>query len=175
MQGWGRAKVVTAEGTTLHSTGFYAQVQKPFFPGVPGDEVEESVDAFGDSCIAIAEGDVVEVLAAGGGWLYGRLVGDVERCGYFPEARVAWMGQPQEAQQAQAAVEAPARELWECPACGEPNGAERTACNNCLRPRDDEPEAHWSCPRCGEPNRADRPLCNNCKQPRQHALRAAPA
>ncbi|CAK0862265.1 unnamed protein product, partial [Prorocentrum cordatum] len=154
-----------ADGAALHSTGFFAQVRTAFSPGTPGDSVEEAVDPFTDSCIAIAEGDVVEVLAAGGGWLYGRLVGNPAHAGYFPEARVAWMGKPGQEQAGDHRGERP-RELWHCPACDEPNGAARAACNNCGRGRAHEPQDRWACPACGEPNRGDRPLCNNCKRPR---------
>lgn len=175
--GEGAAEAVAADGTVLHSTGFFARVRNAFSPGTPGDSVEEAVDPFSDSCIAIAEGDVVEVLAAGGGWLYGRLVGNPSHVGYFPEARVAWMGRtgqeqgPGAAQDPGAArADAPSeerpRELWQCPACDEPNGAGRSACNNCGLARGPDPRARWTCPSCEEPNRADRPLCNNCKRPR---------
>lgn len=72
--------------------GALMKVGVPFSPGCPGDD-EEDVD-FSESCIALAEGDVVEVIATGGGWLYGRVVGSPERVGYFPENRVTWVGQP---------------------------------------------------------------------------------
>jgi len=68
------------------------QVVQGFSPGSPGDAEEEV--SFAESCIALAEGDVVEVAASGGGWVYGRVVGDPERVGYFPETRVWWLGRP---------------------------------------------------------------------------------
>merc|ERR1712129_460886 len=43
-----------------------------------------------DHCLALQGGEVVEVLGAGAGWLYGRLVGPENKEGYFPEDRAAW-------------------------------------------------------------------------------------
>eukprot|EP00929_Paragymnodinium_shiwhaense_P050190 TRINITY_DN25293_c0_g1_i2.p1 TRINITY_DN25293_c0_g1~~TRINITY_DN25293_c0_g1_i2.p1 ORF type:complete len:609 (+),score=100.36 TRINITY_DN25293_c0_g1_i2:174-2000(+) len=77
---------------TQTQDGALMQVAVAFSPGAPGDSQEE-VD-FHESCIALAEGDVVEVVASGGGWLYGRVVGAPERVGYFPESRVSYVGQP---------------------------------------------------------------------------------
>lgn len=68
------------------------QVARSFSPGSPGDAEEEV--SFAEVCIALAEGDLVEVAASGGGWLYGRVVGAPERAGYFPETRVAWLSRP---------------------------------------------------------------------------------
>eukprot|EP00930_Biecheleria_cincta_P043615 TRINITY_DN29936_c0_g1_i1.p1 TRINITY_DN29936_c0_g1~~TRINITY_DN29936_c0_g1_i1.p1 ORF type:complete len:615 (-),score=110.54 TRINITY_DN29936_c0_g1_i1:22-1866(-) len=79
---------------TQTGDGMLVQVVKNFSPGVPGDSEEEATESFADSCIALAEGDVVEVAAAGGGWVYGRVVGAPDRVGYFPETRVAWLGRP---------------------------------------------------------------------------------
>lgn len=41
--------------------------------------------------LVLAGGEIAEVLAAGGGWLYGRLVAAPACVGYFPQDRVAWM------------------------------------------------------------------------------------
>jgi len=138
--------------------GLMMQVEKDFSPGVPGDAQEE-VD-FSESCIALAEGDVVEVVATGGDWLYGRVVGAPDRVGYFPENRVSWLGMPvsdmlspekltavhnactvgaaasaasveAQAPLTASAVVAASEERWTCPACEEPNRAHRDECNNC--------------------------------------------
>jgi hypothetical protein len=82
------------EEVTMTKPGTLMKVNASFSPGFPGDN-EEEVN-FCDSCIALAEEDVVEVVAAGGGWLYGRVVGAPERVGYFPENRVSWVGKPVE-------------------------------------------------------------------------------
>lgn len=75
---------------TMTEQGRLVQVVRNFSPGIPGDSEEEV--SFSDSCIALAEGDVVEVAAAAGGWLYGRVVGSPDRIGYFPETRISWLG-----------------------------------------------------------------------------------
>eukprot|EP00435_Cladocopium_sp_Y103_P001422 s5642_g1.t1 len=72
--------------------GVLVKVVQDFAPGSPGDKEEEV--AFADSCLALAQGDVVEVAASGGGWVYGRVVGAPDRHGYFPETRVSWLGRP---------------------------------------------------------------------------------
>lgn len=72
--------------------GRLVHVRRDFSPGNPGDAEEEV--PFSESCLAVAEGDLVEVLAAGGGWIFGRVVGAPERSGYLPETRVAWLGRP---------------------------------------------------------------------------------
>ncbi|CAE8722585.1 unnamed protein product, partial [Polarella glacialis] len=82
----------TGVEATRTEQGMLVQVTQSFSPGSPGDAEEEV--SFSGSCIALAEGDVVEVAAAGGGWLYGRVVGAPERNGYFPETRVSWVGRP---------------------------------------------------------------------------------
>lgn len=74
--------------------GVLVKVVENYSPGSPGDKEEEV--AFAESCLALAEGDVVEVAASGGGWVYGRVVGSPERHGYFPETRVSWLGKPVE-------------------------------------------------------------------------------
>merc|ERR1711998_791049 len=57
------------------------------------DDVED--ETWQKSCLAIQEGEVVEVMAAGGGWLYGRITGvETERVGYFPENRITWLCSP---------------------------------------------------------------------------------
>merc|ERR1719491_1120002 len=58
------------------------------------DFAAEDVDdlSWRNCCLAIKEGEVVEVMAAGGGWLYGRIAGsEPERAGYFPENRIYWL------------------------------------------------------------------------------------
>lgn len=79
---------------TRTGDGTLVKVVKSFSPGCPGDSEEEATETFADSCIALAEGDVVEVAASGGGWVYGRVVGAPDRVGYFPETRVTWLGRP---------------------------------------------------------------------------------
>jgi transcription antitermination factor NusG len=74
--------------------GMLARVGSGFSPGIPGDAEEESAESFWENCLALAPGDVVEVVAAAGGWLYGRVVGAPDRAGFFPENRVSWIGQP---------------------------------------------------------------------------------
>ncbi|CAE7456897.1 unnamed protein product [Symbiodinium natans] len=74
--------------------GVLVKVVANYSPGSPGDKEEEVT--FAESCLALAEGDVVEVAASGGGWVYGRVVGSPERHGYFPETRVSWLGKPVE-------------------------------------------------------------------------------
>jgi len=54
------------------------------------DEIA-SRDVASDNLLAVREGDMAEVLASAGGWLYGRILGEPERIGYFPEDRVAWV------------------------------------------------------------------------------------
>lgn len=77
----------------LEAGNFVAIVNCAFSPGGVSDAQEEAA-SFSDSCIAIAHGDVVEVIASAGGWLYGRVVGCPERCGYFPENRISFLGAP---------------------------------------------------------------------------------
>jgi len=77
--------------------GWLVRVGASFSPGTPGDAAEELADQtadFGECCLALAPGDVVEVAASAGGWLYGRVVGAPDRIGYFPENRVCWVGRP---------------------------------------------------------------------------------
>eukprot|EP00439_Symbiodinium_sp_Y106_P045915 s1143_g5.t2 len=55
----------------------------------PSDVEDDKV--FRESCLDLSEGDIVEVIAGGGGWFYGRVIsgsGDITRMGYFPENRV---------------------------------------------------------------------------------------
>jgi len=66
-----------------------ACVTHPFVPDIEAEEEE-----FRDRCLELGEGDVVEVVAGGGAWLYGRVVGMPERAGFFPESRVSWVGRP---------------------------------------------------------------------------------
>merc|ERR1711959_257441 len=53
-----------------------------------GSSTESSVD-----CLPLSEGDIIEVLGSGGGWLYGRHV-STRFFGYFPENRVAFPDPP---------------------------------------------------------------------------------
>lgn len=43
-----------------------------------------------EQCLHLKGGELVEVMAAGAGWLYGRLALKPEIMGYFPEDRAAW-------------------------------------------------------------------------------------
>lgn len=56
--------------------------------GVGGEEASMQ------GLLALAEGDLVEVQAAGGGWLFGHLVHATDCAGFFPESCVAWIGRP---------------------------------------------------------------------------------
>ncbi|CAJ1330703.1 unnamed protein product, partial [Effrenium voratum] len=62
----------------------------------PTDVEDDKV--FRDSCLDLSEGDIVEVIAGGAGWFYGRVISttaegaQVDRMGYFPENRVSWIG-----------------------------------------------------------------------------------
>jgi len=47
----------------------YASVAEAFRPGDVEDE-----KSFHESCLELEEGNVVEVVAGGGGWLYGRII-----------------------------------------------------------------------------------------------------
>eukprot|EP00928_Gymnodinium_smaydae_P070946 TRINITY_DN54670_c0_g1_i1.p1 TRINITY_DN54670_c0_g1~~TRINITY_DN54670_c0_g1_i1.p1 ORF type:complete len:561 (-),score=89.26 TRINITY_DN54670_c0_g1_i1:165-1847(-) len=56
---------------------------------------DEHAAAFGaGGALNLEEGDVVEVVAAAGGWLYGRIVDSDIREGFFPENCVTWLGRP---------------------------------------------------------------------------------
>jgi len=89
---WLGASADSQEEAARTQQGALVKVVQDFAPGSPGDKEEEV--AFADSCLALAEGDVVEVAASGGGWVYGRVVGAPDRHGYFPETRVSWLGRP---------------------------------------------------------------------------------
>merc|ERR1711865_645759 len=55
------------------SAGVIVRVGSSFSPGTPGDAEEELADQakdFSECCLALAPGDVVEVAASGGGWVY---------------------------------------------------------------------------------------------------------
>lgn len=47
-----------------------------------------------EGILELAEGDVIEVLAAGGVWTYGHKLGHPQTLGFFPESCVAWLGRP---------------------------------------------------------------------------------
>lgn len=57
-------------------------------------EVQNDSGDLQESCLTLQGGEVVEILAAGAGWLYGRLVSltdaDSNAEGFFPEDRAAW-------------------------------------------------------------------------------------
>lgn len=57
-------------------------------------ELMEADDGFKDSCLSLDAGDVLEVEASGGQWLYGKIANDPGRSGFFPMNRVAWLGRP---------------------------------------------------------------------------------
>eukprot|EP00747_Dinoflagellata_sp_TGD_P211950 gnl/TRDRNA2_/TRDRNA2_85111_c0_seq1.p1 gnl/TRDRNA2_/TRDRNA2_85111_c0~~gnl/TRDRNA2_/TRDRNA2_85111_c0_seq1.p1 ORF type:complete len:469 (-),score=42.63 gnl/TRDRNA2_/TRDRNA2_85111_c0_seq1:56-1402(-) len=59
----------------------------PFAPAEVADN-----ETLRESCLELAVGDVLEVVAGGGGWLFGWPLGDSVRAGYFPENRVSWLG-----------------------------------------------------------------------------------
>lgn len=44
------------------------------------------------NCLQLSVGDLVEVHATSGMWLYGRIHGNPEAAGFFPEGSVAWIG-----------------------------------------------------------------------------------
>lgn len=89
---WLSATAENKQEAARTQQGVLVKVVQDFAPGSPGDKEEEA--AFADSCLALAQGDVVEVAASGGGWVYGRVVGAPDRHGYFPETRVSWLGRP---------------------------------------------------------------------------------
>lgn len=78
------------------------RVEEPF----RGSGGLKKMSSFSESCLEIKEGDVMEVLASAGGWLYGRVVGAPDRVGYFPETRVTWIGRPTSAVPSTRAVQA---------------------------------------------------------------------
>lgn len=80
------------------------RVEEPF----RGSGDLKKMSSFSESCLEIKEGDVMEVLASAGGWLYGRVVGAPDRVGYFPETRVTWIGRPTSAVPSTRAVQATA-------------------------------------------------------------------
>lgn len=57
-------------------------------------ELMEADDGFKDSCLSLDAGDVLEVEASGGQWLYGKIANEPARSGLFPMNRVAWLGRP---------------------------------------------------------------------------------
>lgn len=59
-----------------------------------GSHLAEDFERFGQRPLAIKRGEVVEVIASTGGWLYGNVLGVPERHGCFPENSIAWMGRP---------------------------------------------------------------------------------
>jgi len=73
------------------SSGLLVQVEHSFVVDDTGER--EAVD-FSKSCISLEHGDVVEVAAGSGGWLYGRAINDPGRAGYFPETCISWLGKP---------------------------------------------------------------------------------
>mmetsp|Transcript_90215 Transcript_90215/g.232890 ORF Transcript_90215/g.232890 Transcript_90215/m.232890 type:complete len:471 (-) Transcript_90215:542-1954(-) len=77
----------------LDHAGPLVQVACAFSP----DEVDEGVLPR-ELLLAVSVGDVAEVLAAGGGWAYARIVDNPQRVGYVPENRLAWIdGNPAQA------------------------------------------------------------------------------
>eukprot|EP00930_Biecheleria_cincta_P045569 TRINITY_DN31409_c0_g1_i2.p1 TRINITY_DN31409_c0_g1~~TRINITY_DN31409_c0_g1_i2.p1 ORF type:complete len:297 (+),score=45.05 TRINITY_DN31409_c0_g1_i2:3-893(+) len=57
-------------------------------------ELTEADDGFKESCLSLDAGDVLEVEASGGQWLYGKIANEEGRSGFFPMNRVAWLGRP---------------------------------------------------------------------------------
>lgn len=77
-------EVLTREGALVLVTCSFDPVEF----GLDGD------DAVVNGCLELNEGEVVEVEASGGGWLYGHVVGDPERAGFFPDSIACWIGRP---------------------------------------------------------------------------------
>jgi len=75
-----------------------ADTQRVLSPSGPTVQINlafNAAEVFGTSlppeqCLPLQGGEAVEVIGAGAGWLYGRLVQDPERMGYFPEDRATW-------------------------------------------------------------------------------------
>jgi len=74
----------------LPAAGAYAVATHSFVP----EELPETEDGFKEGCLSIQAGDVLEVEASGGLWLYGKLAQEQEKSGFFPMNRVAWLGHP---------------------------------------------------------------------------------
>mmetsp|Transcript_59441 Transcript_59441/g.105725 ORF Transcript_59441/g.105725 Transcript_59441/m.105725 type:complete len:503 (-) Transcript_59441:72-1580(-) len=74
----------------LSTAGAYAIASHSFSP----EELAETEDGFKESCLKLQAGELLEVEASGGLWLYGKLVEEPEKSGFFPMNRVAWLGHP---------------------------------------------------------------------------------
>jgi len=95
VRGRRRSKIAAREsglhpdGDSPSETGsrFLATAISAFSP----EDVEQG-EAFAEAWLGLDAGDIVEVVAGTGGWLYGYVLARPERAGLFPENCVSWMG-----------------------------------------------------------------------------------